>query len=329
VSLGLLVLFFWNQDVGQIWSGLLEVRPLWIVPGIVVYFFGIWLRAVRWRLLMLPFAQVPSMRLAGVILIGFTVNNIVPLRIGELARTFVLRRSHGVPIPATLATILIERVLDMVALSALMALAFIFERERMLTGWIGAASYFCAAVTAGGVAGLAVLLLIPRRLLDALLDFGTRLATRVHRRLGEVVASCVDGVRALEDPRSLLGVVVLSVACWLAEAGTYVFMMYAVGFQMSMWGLVAGMVVANLATAIPSSPGYVGTFDVLLKSLLTDAFAVPDATAAVFTLLAHAVLFIPVVVAGLVLLSREDLSFHALARGRVEGREPVSQQPAS
>jgi uncharacterized protein (TIRG00374 family) len=324
----LLVLFFRNQDASQIWSGLLEVQPLWIVPGIAVYFLGIWLRAVRWRLLMRPFADVPSKRLADVILIGFTVNNILPLRLGELVRTFVLRRSHGVPIPATLATILIERVLDMVALCGLMTLVFAFERDR-ICGWIELASYFCAAVTAGGAAGMALLLLIPRRWLDALLGFATRLATRLHRRLGEVVASCVDGVRALEDTRSLLGVVSISIVCWLAELGTYIFMMFAVGFSTSWWAMMAGMVVANLATVLPSSPGYVGTFDVLLQRLLTDTFAVPEATAAVFTLLAHAILFIPVVLAGLVLLSREDLSIHALARGRVEGREPVSENSAS
>ena len=114
----MLWLFFRNQEWDKLRDSLLDVQPLWIVPGIVVYFAGIWLRGIRWRLLMLPFAKVPESRLASVILIGFTVNNVLPLRLGELVRTFVLRRSHGVPIPATLATILIERVLDIAVDSA-------------------------------------------------------------------------------------------------------------------------------------------------------------------------------------------------------------------
>jgi uncharacterized protein (TIRG00374 family) len=312
----LLVYFFWNQDTGALWASLLEIQPFWIIPASIVYFIGIWMRAVRWRILMLPFADIPNPRLAAVILIGFTVNNVLPLRLGEIVRTVCLRRSHGVPIPATLATILIERALDLLALSGFMTLVFMVERNRM-SGWIEVVSYFCALVTAGGAAGIIVLLVTPRRLMDRLLTFGTTLAARIHRRLGEVASSCVDGVRALEDPRSLVGVVSLSIVCWIFELGCYIFLMMAVGFSTSIWGLVAGMVIANMATVLPSSPGYVGTFDVLLQHLLTDTFGVESAVAGIYTLLTHAVLLIPVVVAGLILLSREDISLRGLAKGQV------------
>lgn len=313
--------------MGALWANLLEIQPLWIIPAMIVYFGGIWLRAIRWRLLIAPFADVPAMRLNNVILIGFTVNNVLPLRLGELVRTVALRRSHGVPIPATLATILIERVLDLLALCGLFALVFLVERERM-SGWIEWVGYFCSAVTAGGAFGILVLLLTPRALMDRLLAFGTALAARVHRRLGEVAASCVDGVRALEDPRSLLGVVSISLVCWIFELGTYVGLMLAVGFTTSIWALTAGMVMANLATVLPSSPGYVGTFDVLLQRLLTDTFAVDTATAGVYTILTHAVLLIPVVVAGLIMLSREEISLRGLARGRVDGSDEPELQAA-
>jgi uncharacterized protein (TIRG00374 family) len=281
---------------------------------------------MRWRLLMLPFASVSTVRLSVVILIGFTVNNVLPLRLGELVRTFAVRRSDGVPIASTLATILIERVLDMVALCGLMTLVFALERERM-TGWIEVVSYFCAIVTAGGAAGLILLLIIPRRLLDRFLALAIALAARLHRRLGEVAASCVDGVRALEDTRTLLGVTSLSILCWVAELGIYVCMMLAIGFTTSIWGLVAGMVVANLATVLPSSPGYVGTFDLLLQHLLTETFAVDAATAGAYTILTHAMLLLPVVAVGLFLLSGEDLSLRGLARGRVEGRSDEASEP--
>jgi uncharacterized membrane protein YbhN (UPF0104 family) len=119
-------------------------------------------------------------------------------------------------------------------------------------------------------------------------------------------------------------VVSLSILCWVAELGCYYFLMVAVGFGISIWGLVAGMVVANLATVLPSSPGYVGTFDVLLQHLLSETFAVDAATAGIYTLLTHAVLLIPVVVAGLILLSREEISFRGLAHGRVEGQDDES-----
>jgi hypothetical protein len=170
------------------------------------------------------------------------------------------------------------------------------------------------------VAGLLFLLVMPRSVVHRLFGLGQALADRLGRRVGALARSFLDGVRALEDARTVLAVGILSVVCWVAELGLYYFMMLAFGFDSGLLSLVAGMVVANLATALPSSPGYVGTFDVPLQRLLSETFGVPDAAAAGYTLVTHAVLLVPVVVAGLALLSREDLSLRSLTRGRVESR---------
>jgi uncharacterized membrane protein YbhN (UPF0104 family) len=100
--------------------------------------------------------------------------------------------------------------------------------------------------------------------------------------------------------------------------------MLALSFDSGLPSLVVGMVVANLATVLPSSPGYVGTFDVPLQAVLTDAFGVPAALASSYTLLAHILLLAPVVVLGLLLLGRENLSLRALGRGRLEFRSARS-----
>lgn len=317
VSALLLFLFFQSLDVRAMGTTIRDANFAFVLPAIGVYFVGVWLRAARWRLLTAPFAAVPTGRLFRVILIGFAVNNVLPLRLGELVRTFLLRRSDGVPIAAALATILLERLLDVVALCALMSLVLLFVP---LEGWVLALASFAGLVTTGAVVGLLLLLVLPRSVVHRLLELGQALADRLGRRVGSLARSFLEGIRALEDARTVLAVGVLSVTCWVAELGLYYFMMLAVGFDSGILSLAAGMVVANLATALPSSPGYVGTFDLPLQLLLTDTFGVADATAASYTLLTHAVLLVPVVVAGLALLSREDLSLRSLTRGRVESR---------
>jgi hypothetical protein len=102
----------------------------------------------------------------------------------------------------------------------------------------------------------------------------------------------------------------------------------ALDVQAGYLGLAAGMVVANLVTVLPSPPGYVGTFDIALQGTLIDSFGVPDVQAGAYTLLTHAVLLIPVVIAGLLLLSWENLSFTGLARGRVERRAGAAEAGA-
>jgi uncharacterized protein (TIRG00374 family) len=321
----LLVLFLRSQDLGELAASLAGVSVGWIVPSIAVYFGGIWLRAVRWRLLMRPFADVSTPRLFKVILTGLAVNNVLPLRLGELVRTFLLKQSHGVPIASTLATVLIERLLDLFALCGLMTLVLLLVP---LDGVVLALAGTAATITAAGLVGLVVLAVVPRRFVDRLFDFGIAVADRIHRRLGNLARSIVDGLRVLEDRRAVLAIVPLSLLCWLAELGLYVFLTFALGFRVDMLGLVAGMVIANFVTVLPSAPGYVGTFDLFLKQTLVDSFNVPDATAAAFTILAHTVLLVPVVVGGLLILSFEDLSWRGLARGRVESRsQPDGSRP--
>ena len=300
------------------------------MPAIAIYMSGIWLRAIRWRLLMAPFADVPTVRLFKVILTGLAVNNILPLRLGEIVRTYLLKQSHDVPIASSLATVLIERVLDLFALCGLMTLVLI---AVPLDGVILALAGTSATITAAGIIGLLVILIVPRRFVDRLFELGIALADRLHRRLGNLARSIVDGLRVLEDGRTLLAIVPLSILCWLAELGLYVCLMLSLGFNVGVLGLMAGMVIANFVTILPSAPGYVGTFDLFLAQTLENSFAVPEATAAAFTILAHTVLLVPVVIGGLLILSFEDLSIRSLARGRVESRSrplevpvPVTQQ---
>jgi glycosyltransferase 2 family protein len=298
-------------------SALASVSPIWILPSIGVYFVGIWLRAARWRLLMSPFADVSTPRLFRTILVGLAVNNVLPLRLGELVRTYLLRRSDGVPIASSLATILIERLLDLFVLCALMTAVLVFVP---LEGVVLALAGTTATITAMGVLGLLVITVVPKRLVDRLFEFGINLAERVHHRLGDLARSIVDGLRVIEDVKAVLMIVPLSVLCWLSELCLYVFLMFAMGFNSGLLSLVAGMVVANLVTILPSAPGYVGTYDFFLQRTLTDSFAVPEALSGAYTSLTRAVLLIPVVIAGLVFLTTEDLSLRGLTRGQVQSR---------
>jgi glycosyltransferase 2 family protein len=315
-----------SEDPRKLVTELTNANPVYIVPAIGIYFVGVWLRAWRWQLLMSPFAHVPTGRLFRIILIGFAVNNVLPLRLGEIVRTFLLRRSHGIPIASTLATVLIERLLDVFALCGLMTLVLFLAP---LQGWVLAVAGTGATIAAVGALGLVIVAVTPRSLLERLFTFGIGLAGRLHPKLGRLAASIVDGLRILEDGRAVLQIVPLSILCWIAELGLYVFLALALEVNAGWLGLVAGMVIANLVTVLPSPPGYVGTFDLFLKLTLTGSFGVEDTKAVAYTAVTHAALLVPVVVAGLVLLTREDLSLKGLARGRVEGRDADATPPSS
>lgn len=309
--------FLRSVDIGATAATFDGGRLPLLVPATVMYFAGLWLRSARWQRLIAPFADVPTSRLLRVLVIGFAVNNLLPLRLGELVRTFLIGRSHRVPFSAALGSILIERVFDVLALCGIMAAVSAWVA---LTGWLAAVAALSWLVVTGAVVATAVYVAIPRRHLERLVKPRVVALGRFSPRLAGLGRSFRKGLSAMRTPRRLAVLTALSVVSWIAELGLYYFVMLVVGFDSGIQSLAVGMVVANLATVIPSSPGYVGTFDVPLQAALVDGFGVSAVTAASYTLLTHAVLLVPVVVVGLVLLSREDLSLKALGHGRVEAR---------
>jgi len=105
----------------EFWLAVKTANYWWILPGIAVYFVGVWVRAWRWHYLLGPIKKIPTRVMFPVTCIGYMGNNIYPARAGEVLRAVVLKRREGVPISASLATVIVERIFDGVVM-----LAFVF-----------------------------------------------------------------------------------------------------------------------------------------------------------------------------------------------------------
>ena len=123
------------KDLGQALEG---ANYWWLLPGIAIYFVGVWARAWRWHYLLRPIKRIPTARMFPIVTIGYAGNNIFPARAGEVLRAIVLKRQEQVPISASLATIIVERVFDGVVM-----LAFVFlnlpelARLTVNSGFVG------------------------------------------------------------------------------------------------------------------------------------------------------------------------------------------------
>jgi uncharacterized protein (TIRG00374 family) len=129
-------LFLWlalrGLGLEEIGAALADANLWWLLPGIGVYFVGVWARAWRWHYLLGPVKAIPTRTMFPIVAIGYMGNNIYPARAGEVLRAVVLKRREGVPVSASLATIIIERIFDGVVM-----LAFVFlnlPRLAELTG---------------------------------------------------------------------------------------------------------------------------------------------------------------------------------------------------
>lgn len=309
ISLVCVVLAVRGLELARVAEALAGAQYWLLVPALVLYFAGVWVRAVRWQHLLTPVARVSAQRLFPVVVIGYMANDVLPLRLGEVARCYVLRRREGVPQSAALGTVLVERVMDGLTMLVFMGVALpLLPFSAALYRLMGAAG----ALFLGASVVLVTLTLRPAlaaRLLDVSLR---RVPAGLAARVRALAGSFVSGLGALGGASAALLVFALSCAAWLLEAGMYYVLMFAFPIAPSALLAVLTTAVANLGTLVPSSPGYVGVFDFVGRSVLTQ-FDVPSEAALAYVLTVHAALVVPVTLLGFFYAWRAGVSLREVA----------------
>jgi uncharacterized protein (TIRG00374 family) len=315
ISLGFLFLVVRKLNLGDFWTALKTANYWWLIPGIAVYFVGVWARAWRWHYLLRPVKSIPTHTMFPIVAIGYMGNNIYPARAGEVLRAVVLKRREDVPISASLATIIVERVFDGVVM-----LAFIFinlSELTRLTGGSGLVGSIQQIALWGSLAFFGVLAvflwaaMFPHRCEMLVAAITQRvIPARFREKVMEVACKFLGGLESLRSPREALMVFLTSVVIWLLETGKYWFVMHAFPFQVSFFALMLMNGIVNLATTIPSAPGYVGTFDAPGIAVLA-AYGVNPSLAAGYTLVLHVALWVPITLLGAFFLAREGIQWGA------------------
>src|SRR5687768_6079765 len=348
ISLVFLAWALSNESLDEVWEAMLRANYWSLLPALLFYFIGVVLRAVRWRILLKP--VVPKISLTKtfeVVVIGYMANNILPARIGELVRAYVLSRREGVRKTATLATIFVERIFDGLTMigfaSAVIIFVLMFDRDALSTGaghnlgslfvqldWmiiLGAVSFLGALLAFIAVAS-------SRSRVERAVAFGLRfLPGRLRERAARLATSFVEGLGSLRSGASLGAVFVLSIAAWLFETGMY-YMIGSWGFNLigsdgdplPFYAYMLATSLINLSTLIPQGPGYVGVFDAVAKIVLVGAFGVESSSATSYVLVLHyPALLLPVTMLGFVYLARESLSWSELT-GLEKTRAKAAEQ---
>ena len=326
--LGMLIsiLFIWLALRGlrleEFWGAVQGANYIWLLPGVAIYFVGVWVRAWRWHYLLGPIKKIPTKTMFPITTIGYMGNNIYPARAGEVLRAVILKRREGVPVSASLATIIVERIFDGVVM-----LAFVFvnlpELARLTgaSGFVGNIQQVALIGTGAFLGALAVFLLaamFPQVTARAAGWFIVRfLPERLREKVDGILLKFLEGLASLRSPFNVLMVFFTSVIIWLLETGKYWLVMHAFPFEVSFFALMLMNGIVNLATTIPSAPGYIGTFDAPGIAVLT-AYGVDQATAAGYTLVLHVALWLPITLLGAYYLAREGIKWSDAMRAETK-----------
>lgn len=328
ISVGFLIFAFRGQDFDRIRDALREANYWYLLPALALYFAGVGVRAFRWSILLRPLVRVRAREILPVVVVGFMANNILPLRTGELVRAYVLSQRYGVRKTAALATIAVERLFD-----GLTMLAFMLAATTVVsfTSQLQHLAIVAFVLFAGLLLGLFVLTFggtLRDRLLQLVLG---PLPTPVADRVEHLAESFLSGLGVLTRKGDLLAVASASAVAWLLEASMYWMVARGFGGELSETLGIAGTLlttgVANLATLIPSSPGYVGPFEAGVVLVVNGALDVSRPVALSYAIVVHAALYFPITLWGLFEWWRQHLSLRQVRALEAEpgnGNGPVS-----
>lgn len=309
VSAFFLVFALRGQDYAAIREAFTQVTYWYLVPALGLYFIGLMVRAYRWSVLLRPVEHVPARTLVGINAVGLMANNVLPLRTGEFVRAYALSQRTNVTKSTALATIAVERIFDGMALLTFIATSMLFID---LTSQLNRVAELAMLIF--GLALVALVLLAKGgRLRDRMLQLALGpLPASLGVKVNRMAESFITGLGIFHRWRELALVSISSLVAWGFEASMYYMVARAFGGQIeAAMGIPETMLttgIANLATLVPSSPGYVGPYEAAVILVLSGALGLSRELALSYGVLVHVMLWLPVTIWGVIEWSRLHLS---------------------
>jgi uncharacterized protein (TIRG00374 family) len=301
LGVALIVFLLRSVSLDKLAASFANVTYVYLVLTIPFYAVNLLLKVPRWAVLIGE--DAPGFdTLFGAITVGYSVNTLLPLRLGDLVRAYWIRDRSDVGMVRALSTIALERVIDGVTVLGLfLVLAPTVDLP---------ANVRRSAQVAGVLFVLALLAMIVLAYLSERENPFTRLLSRLDMGRGAIISRAVrqvvQGLRGLHDRRTIALVVFYTLVIWGSNCVILWLIIRAFHIDAPFAAGALGTAVVNLGMAVPSTPGYLGVFDYLTVVTL-GLYGVNKTTALAAALIFHAIAFIPVTVIGIYYLARAGL----------------------
>jgi uncharacterized membrane protein YbhN (UPF0104 family) len=310
----------WRVDVSAVRDELESATLWWLPLAFAANLVSDWFRAIRWQQFLAPMRRVGVTFLFAVAILGVATNLVLPLRAGEFLRVQILRSRTKLAVAHIVATLLSEKLADIVAFSVFIILGILLYDDAHFL-WPLAVAY--AAVLGAGLAGA-------RWLAGRAEMMSAEEADRVDTEgmIGRIRREALllgAGFQSLRSGRTLLKVSTTSIAAWLCEATMYYACGRALGLDLDPAVYLLVVVAATIAVSVPITQAGLGVFELAIAGLLV-AFGVSESQAAAFAIFSHVMLALPYFLAAPLAavglrLSLRDIFF--LRPGRVPEEAPV------
>lgn len=327
--LGLLIsmvfLYFAFKDVswGDFLHFILGIQYQWLIPAAISVIASFIVRAIRWKMLVAPIQKVTFDNTFSATMIGYMGNNVLPFRLGDLLRAFAFSKDTGIRKSTTLASLLLERILDL--LTTLMALGLVLVYFPHFPLWATRVGYAALMI----VAGLITFTILMQFKNEYILRFAKFILKPMPDKWNSTVAkkliSFSDGLQVVSQYKKYFGLLLVSMLHWPVYISTVWFTFQAFNFSYGIIEAFVVLVFITFAVAIPSAPGYVGTFHGLVVASMA-LFGLAGDSARAFAVVLHAINYVPVTLVGLYYFWKRQIT---LKEVESEVEEPIDNEDMS
>ena len=271
ISIGGIYWAFKDFQFSDFKASIQEVEIIYLVIATFLLWGSVWLRALRWKWLFkkADSPSVPSLYRAE--LIGYFGNNVLPLRLGELLRSYIVGKENHLSKSFVIGTVVLERLMDMLALISLAFLLFLIypleESIRDYVLWSGIMSIFT----------ITIFLIILHRIKIIKADY----------KILIILKRIIDGILSIRK-RMVIPVIISSLLIWCIYWIDVFLLQKAFQFNLSWIQVLTVLVISSAALSIPSAPGMIGTFHAAVKYTMVDLFAYSANDGNSFAILMHA-----------------------------------------
>jgi glycosyltransferase 2 family protein len=322
ISAFFLFLLFRKIDFDKLSAAFSQMDWRFIPPALALTFVSYYLRAVRWKFLLLPIKRTRISNLFPSTLIGYMANNLLPARLGEFVRAYSLGQKEGIGTSAVFASLVVDRLCD--GFTVLLVLLITFFTIRLPAGMeqiqkgLVTGGYVTFALYVGVLAFLALL----KNRTEWTVRLVSLIVAKVSGPLAEKVAtqmrSFISGIRIPNEPVGIAATIVSSLLIWACAIWPVDMVLRSFGVSLPIAASMFIMVFLVFAVMVPASPGYVGTYHFACVTALS-AFEIGSEKALSIAIVIHGMSFFPVIIAGLFCLWRDKLSLKKLSEKNESG----------
>jgi uncharacterized protein (TIRG00374 family) len=324
LAIALLAWFLRSADFGAVWVAVRGASLGRLGIALVLVAVSYWMRAVRWQYLLAPIGPTRFRSALRATVIGFAASFILPARAGDVLRPYLLARKEGLRPTATFATIVVERVLDLIAVLALLAVFVWGSASRSVPASLLAPIRLSATLAAAAAVVLMGMMFVlashPERVGNVVRGLNRVLPHRIADALAGLARTFSEGLAVARTPRPLILALVWSFPLWVLIAVEAWVVTQAFGIDMPLTGSFLLQALLVIGVAVPT-PGAVGGFHEAYRFGVTTFFGASNDSAVAAAIVLHAISFVPVTLVGLLFMAGEGLNV-----GRLRGLSDVAHE---